>query len=1850
MKNLFVKRGLSALLAVVTICVMFPFSVFARAESEPFNESRYISDILLNADYFGSAYSAEEGTTVAAKWLEFYMNPANVSTARILVNELKKSGDFMGAVFVWENVNAVLDPSLIVSGAIKEKDYYLAIIFSILDAKLFDVPAEYKKAESYASYLAKITKGVSGVLKDLHEIDYNNIANQDWDMLDPAKQHDIIQAAAGQLNAFNIQYSKIGEFASAVDNIKTIREYIEKVSSYALLAAINEDVKAVLLDLHTNCSALDNPAMKTALWEAYTACDDAFGAAFTSILDGTFIIVNNSAKEMLKVVWQGAITSAGGGGLVLGQMIGKNLSNFLFSTDGTISQYYAMNALVNFETLITDSVSRLGAEYINGKSEDKAKVFLTSIDIMAAAYELGCDYSLDFVDVAYSKGLVNTIKSFSGENKMVSEFKENIVFIKGLIENFHEQILSISYYKWYLEEDYPDIYRDIFAIISDTGFIAPIQQRTTVPTGYVGIYTAQEFNNIRSDLSGNYILMNHIDLSSYDKWIPIGTSSQPFSGVIEGNGFSVKNLKINITSGGTTYAGLFGYVQSAKFYNLLVSDVNVKSEPDAYYVWGSTIYTYAGGIAGFVTGNGVRFDNCVVSGNITILTTEYNTNCAGGFVGGVSDSVSTIFKDCKNASVVTANGGSAFADSYAGGIIGRIRASTISIENCSNINTVEVPTSYSSYAGGIVADISSGTLTIKGTYNNGYVNAATSHNNCYAGGLVAYDASPSTTTIQNVFNSGDVNAYLPDNLRNCVSGGIIGYSYYPVKLNNAYNTGIITAYAPGSSSAYDGSIGGRIIDTTSSLTNCYYKSDGSVAVKNGTPSQTNVRSISESEMKNADSFTGFDFGAVWGIDSDVNDGYPHLRKLAYSYEPSKSTGAIPFVVIDTPSVTVVKGQSAMLGATLYPHDAIEDRTVTWSTSNLSVATINNGVIVAHNSGVAIITAKIGNFEAYCTVTVVSSDIESVVADKAALTWTVIKGSNNAENDITANLDTLPSIGASGTTITWFSDNADVVSNNGAVSRPTFGSGDNAVTLTATISKGTSSDTVVFSLIIKELPQSDAAAVAADKAALTWGAIQGANSAENNVTVTLDALPLSGANGTIISWGSNNANVVSASGVVTRPVHGSGSATVTLTATIRKGTESDTLVFTLTVKELPAPTVTSVTVSPTTIEVQQGGKQNFTAAVYGTDNPSQSVEWIVENAISENTTITNGGALAVGADETATTLTVRAISTVTGYTDISGTATVTVTTAPPTPVYGISLDISGTHIFTAAQEGYGPQTALTATMTNTGNQATSILNIGLAGDTNAFNVNPTTITDIAAGGNTIFTITPAAGLATNTYTATITVSGNNGVSETFDVSFTISPAITPTYALIVSAGTGGAVYGATTDSYFEGEAISVSAAASNGYHFVNWTVSGATITDGNTSNPATFPMPTNAVTLTANFETDAAATYAVTVNGSSAITSGAGSYAAGATVIINAGNRSNYSFNGWSTTGGALANPDNVTTTFTMPANAVSVTANWTYIGGGTNYPPDNGDATPTNPPTTPSTTPTAVGDTTTIGGNNVTTPKSQEPATNSDGSTNLPGGGTITTPGVGNGNGGITIEAPPGTIITDNGQVSFPAGSGGGTITHDSGHTFHISEDAIIILDDNIPMGYYVAIDDPFKDIDENAWYFNYVMFSHAHGLMVGTNEDPMTFSPNTTATRGMIVTILYRMAGSPDVSGLSNPFNDVVGDKWYFDAVVWAVENGIVSGYGGGLYGPEDNITREQLAVILNNYINYTGLMLSEIREYTGFNDDVDCADYARKAIERFFKSGVVSGKPGNIFDPKSEATRAEVATMLMNFLDAMS
>lgn len=175
-----------------------------------------------------------------------------------------------------------------------------------------------------------------------------------------------------------------------------------------------------------------------------------------------------------------------------------------------------------------------------------------------------------------------------------------------------------------------------------------------------------------------------------------------------------------------------------------------------------------------------------------------------------------------------------------------------------------------------------------------------------------------------------------------------------------------------------------------------------------------------------------------------------------------------------------------------------------------------------------------------------------------------------------------------------------------------------------------------------------------------------------------------------------------------------------------------------------------------------------------------------------------------------------------------------------------------------------------------------------------------------------------------------------------------------------------------------------------------------------------------------------------------------------------------------------------------------------------------------------------------------------------------------------------------------------------------------------------------------FSDVSSGDWFYEAIRYVTENGLMNGTGSG--TFAPNATITRGMLITILYRLDGEPAASG-SCPFTDIPFGIYCEKAATWAAANGIISGYGDGRFGPNNAVTREQLAVILYRYAQYKGYDLSGSADLTGFTDQGTVGSIARPAMAWANGNGLINGTAGGALAPKDTATRAQTAMILMRF-----
>ena len=422
-------------------------------------------------------------------------------------------------------------------------------------------------------------------------------------------------------------------------------------------------------------------------------------------------------------------------------------------------------------------------------------------------------------------------------------------------------------------------------------------------------------------------------------------------------------------------------------------------------------------------------------------------------------------------------------------------------------------------------------------------------------------------------------------------------------------------------------------------------------------------------------------------------------------------------------------------------------------------------------------------------------------------------------------------------------------------------------------------------------------------------------------------------------------------------------------------------------------------------------------------------------------------------------------------------------------------------------------------------------------------------------------------------------------------------ITPTTYTVTVSNDGNGMASASHAKAAAGTEITLTATPQIGYHFKEWQVespAGLVITTNK------FTMPDGNVDVKAIFEKDAPPApteFIVTFDGNGG-TPSVGSMTTTdrkLTSLPSASRSGSYSFYGWYTekSGGTKITTDTV-----FHANA-TVYAHWTYTGGG------GGGY---NPPVTYYTLRFETG-------------------------------------------GGSDIPSVQGTYNTYIDLTKYvPTWRGHAFIGWYSERSLTNKVSGVCLTKDmTVYAGWRVDENpgtgvNPFTDISEKDWFYGDVMFVYENGLMLGTSKT--LFSPHGTAMCGMMATILWRMEGSPVPKG-KNSFTDVEAGKWYADAITWTAENGIFAGYSKDKFGPDDPITREQLAAIFYRYADYKGYDLTVKGDLDKFKDADKITDYAKTAMQWAVGSGLVKGKSGNLLDPQGTATRAEIAAMLHRFIE---
>ncbi|MBQ3055007.1 MAG: S-layer homology domain-containing protein [Oscillospiraceae bacterium] len=417
-------------------------------------------------------------------------------------------------------------------------------------------------------------------------------------------------------------------------------------------------------------------------------------------------------------------------------------------------------------------------------------------------------------------------------------------------------------------------------------------------------------------------------------------------------------------------------------------------------------------------------------------------------------------------------------------------------------------------------------------------------------------------------------------------------------------------------------------------------------------------------------------------------------------------------------------------------------------------------------------------------------------------------------------------------------------------------------------------------------------------------------------------------------------------------------------------------------------------------------------------------------------------------------------------------------------------------------------------------------------------------------------------------------------------------------------------------YYPGDLVEIEAFADDEFQFGGWSANTEAVEfDRAASAHTTFVMPSENVILTATFiagEEKFQISFQNIGGGNAATKNGKTEFYEGDKVTIVGTPKTGYRFFGWSTgnlSGVKFNNEYSSTTTFTMPAKDIVITATFVEYGGA-----GSGTGTGTG------------GTTGGFGGGTGTTTGSQYQVI-----FNSTGGSKVTTVRV-NANAVLAQPTPP----TRDGY--FFSG-------------WYIDSACEVKYDFTKPVTHHLTLyakwttSLSFTDVDKNTWYYQPIIHLAQNGVINGISSTK--FAPNETITRAQVAQILANLSGANLSRYTYVPFEDVLLDAWYYNAIAWAIDAGVIQGKSATTFAPNEPVTRQDLAVLIHRYItNVSGSVLPFTQPEKSFSDQSQIADYAKNAVVTMQRAEIINGKSNNCFDPRGNATRAEASKMIYQLM----
>ncbi len=419
--------------------------------------AQYMADVITDKGYDGVWKS--KGITPQNNIYKMMLDPDIMSGyLRGIKKEQDNNTVFQAAVFAWEEAELVFQPgSEIVKGPINSVDYYTSIILAVIDCAVNDsfIPDSADNMKDTASIIT------SNVL-DILELD----AQKEHDLFAYNKmpwftdhERKVFANAAWQKAETLRKYSVTSEtFFEIYDYSTSFMDFVNKVAALEEAAKVAESILPVLYALDDSCSAITHPEMKAALATVIGACENSFSKGVTMAVEGALTVGTVEITNVIDYMWQSAIAASGcgfGTGAVIGYAVGKTISNFCFSTDATIEQYYALCAMAEFQDIMISATKKMENKFVCNKTTENAANFLAAIRTLENTWLLSTDYAKRYDEIVLTDGFVNWAFGF-GNKKDYEEIVASCKNINDSIRLLGRGLLDFefSFAEGLMKDDY----------------------------------------------------------------------------------------------------------------------------------------------------------------------------------------------------------------------------------------------------------------------------------------------------------------------------------------------------------------------------------------------------------------------------------------------------------------------------------------------------------------------------------------------------------------------------------------------------------------------------------------------------------------------------------------------------------------------------------------------------------------------------------------------------------------------------------------------------------------------------------------------------------------------------------------------------------------------------------------------------------------------------------------------------------------------------------------------------------------------------------------------------------------------------------------------------------------------------------------------------------------------------------------------------------------------------------------------------------------------------------------------------------------------------------------------------